>query len=301
MIYNTTEGKPMRMKIAMLTLAMLAPALSFAHPSEDENKWVEAIRPFYSDAQAMGIKPQITIMTDQTDGATPAYTRFNAETKTCTFIVAIRNNRAADIVLAKQTTEHEKEVARMAIFAHEYGHCLKFLADVEHGKKAGHEDKIFSAIPGEVRSVTTNAEEGGADVYALAWFAQNRPKDFEIAFNFFQYLRTDVAFVGDAAVKGSRYDVVSFLSKAKNFRELYDEKDHDPFELAMSVVETKSLPMEPNKTVIAAITSSVNSSMIASKIGPAANEQLSPIAQNTNSLNHSNTLQTSTLNTLKVR
>lgn len=261
----------MKMKIAFITLAMLAPVLAYGQSTEEENKWTESIRPFYSDAISIGLKPVINVMIDQTDGHTPAFTRFNAETKTCTFVVAIRNNRATEVVLANQKTEKEKEIARTAIFAHEYGHCLKFLNDYTAKKTDKDGDQFYSLVKtGEIHSETSREEEGAADVYALAWFAQNRPKDFEVAYNFLQYLRTNPELTGNSEGenKQDRYNVMEYILKAKNLVEVYDEKDVNPFLLAMNIVENRPQTIMAN-TIVRSITSSVNSSAIHSAIASA--------------------------------
>lgn len=199
---------------------------SFAEVSVEEKMWVESIRPFYSESKISGIKLSISIAVDQVPGNTPAFTIWNDITEECRLVVAVRNNPSAQIIMAIGRNEREREIGRIAIYAHEYGHCLQNIAKINSKKNSDGEGK------GNYLNVHSRFDEAVSDVFALAWIAKNRPEDFKIALRFFDELRTKV-YVNDY---NERYEVQIFLDKAKDLQKEMSLNNSSPIEVALRLV-----------------------------------------------------------------
>lgn len=213
----------------MLLLLSIVSNVSFAQGlTAEENEWVQAAGIFYKEAKAAGINATMAVMTDQESGRTPAFMAFKSEKKECMFVIAVRNNRAASFLMDMAKTGRGREVAKVAIFAHEYSHCLQHIADASLSARAE---------PGKpLESQATAKEEAMGDVFALAWVAANRPEDFEAAFRFMRDLRKIPQQGTD------RYDILDYVYKARELPELMAKNPASPFAFAQSLVYGTPLP-----------------------------------------------------------
>lgn len=207
----------------------------------EENEWVKALTPFYKEAKAAGINATIAVVTDQESGATPAFMAFKPAKQECMFVVAVRNNRTAGVLMDMAKTGRGREVAKLAIFAHEYSHCLQNLADPSLSN---------NATDGKLVSRATAKEEAMGDVFALAWIAKNMPEDFDVAFRFLRDLRKVPQQGTD------RYDILDYVYKARELPELMAKNPASPFAFAQSLVLGTPLPSAPAGAV-ASLTATV--------------------------------------------
>lgn len=228
---------------ALMLLLSVVSNVSFAQGlTAEENEWVKAVTPFYKEAKAAGINTSIAVVTDQESGTTPAFMAFKAEKQECMFVVAVRNNRTASFLMNMAKTQRGQEVARLAIFAHEFGHCLHNLADPTLAART---------VEGQpLQSHATAKEEAMGDVFALAWIAQNRPEDFELAFRFMRDLRKIPQLGTD------RYDILDYVYKARELPEMMTKNPASPFAFAQNMVYGTPLPA-PSAAVAAVATATV--------------------------------------------
>lgn len=193
------------MKRIFLTAALLilSPLICQAQSAKEAN-WLKAITPFYQAASALGIQAKVAIVANPQPGDSPVSMRFDKGV--CEFILSVRNNPVATSIERLVRTD----VARIAMVAHEYGHCL-------------HNTAIAS---GALKKSSPEFAEALADAFAIAWMAQNRPADLEETVAFFKELRE--RFVPE--------DYVMSLSAVKAAESWKFSPDYSPLEHAHAIV-----------------------------------------------------------------
>lgn len=206
--------------------AMFMSSVAFAQVTPEEQEWIQALSPILAEARQANIKAAIVIKSDGQPGDSPAALAYRPATKQCVFILAVRGNPLSATVQNYLPGTHGNQVSMLAIAAHEYAHCLQFATKLNLVADT-------SGVNGTatLESTSTAEDEGFADVYALAWFAQNRPEDFELAYRFFKTLRAEGKSSGN-----DRYNVKRFLVKTKDFPEIMRTTKASPVEFANNVV-----------------------------------------------------------------
>jgi hypothetical protein len=201
----------------------------------DEKGWIKAVQPYYVEAKAANIDSIVGLIADPQSGDSPVSMMFKQREQQCVFLVASRKNFASQYLQDLMNTSGGREVARAAAVAHEYGHCI-------HNIRLAQKWPGSEALPPAKNPVS----ESIADVFALAWFAKNRPEDFEQALQFMRRLR-------DMRGQGKLYeDAYAFVNKAANLRELMAARPADPFDYAVHIVMKLPLPDAPAQTAMTA-------------------------------------------------
>lgn len=167
---------------------LLSPQANAQKLTAEEKAWIAAVQPFAAHAASIGVPVAIGVATEAGDNASPAGMSYNDGV--CTFIIAARGNRTARTLTALAASP---EQARLFVVAHEYGHCMHNAA-VAGGAK----------LP----PVASQIAEAMADVFAVAWVAQNCPDAMQASLEFFRKLRTMDAS-GDYAKSLKALDVIA--------------------------------------------------------------------------------------------
>jgi len=195
----------------------------------EERLWVNGLAAILKDAQSVGIAARAATISDARRGQSPAFMAFLEPQRECLFVTAVRGNPMGGLLTGLGADEHERRVIVVAVWAHEYSHCLQRLAG---------DSPARAAVPGKpTRQHATREDEALADVFALAWMHSFSPADFDIARSFFVRLRTVVA------PDTGRYAVAGFLGRAGELPGLMAASGASPYEMARHLILQAPLPV----------------------------------------------------------
>ena len=201
-------------KPPFLAALVLAGALLPAHASpaltEAESRWIEAGMPVVRDARERQLPVDIVVQpTDQPDASPIA---MGIKDGRCMLVLSLRGNPGADTLSTSVPGPVFAAVAE-AVFAHEVGHCWRYLQGVWNVLPAGFvdigddpdEEGHLATLRRQMRE--TRREEGFADLVGLAWTARSHPGDYAAVHHWLQRFRGD-------DTDGSHHDTAEWLRLA---------------------------------------------------------------------------------------
>lgn len=181
--------------LAALVLAgALLPAQASPALTEAEANWIEAGMPVVRDAREQQLPVDIVVQpTDQPDASPIA---MGIKDGRCKLVLSLRGNPGAETLSASIPPPVFAAVAE-AVFAHEVGHCWRYLQGVWNVLPAGFadigddpsEEQHLATLRRQMRE--TRREEGFADLVGLAWTARAHPRDYAAVHEWLQRFRGD--------------------------------------------------------------------------------------------------------------
>lgn len=157
-------------KTILFSLACLAgSAVCSQTLTAEEQRFAVATRPFYDAAREAGKTLHIQVLVDQSKVGSPVYVDMKGGE--CYMRIATRENENHRILMGMQTDENAREAARRVMVAHEYAHCLMGWEGIE---------------------MTGQKAEAVADLFSLAWIANNDPRRYRAAYAFVQKVRCEI-------------------------------------------------------------------------------------------------------------
>ena len=210
---------------ATIIALLLSSTVCFAQElTQDEKSWIAAIQPFFLEAKAANINAAVGLDHESESGTSPVAMIYRPKEQQCLFMLAAKDSYASDVLQGVMPTSEGKEVARAATAAHEYGHCV-------------HNVLVASKAPGSeaLPPPGTPQAERLADVFALAWFAKNRPADFASAHKFWTQLRKGV---GNSA----SHNTLKAITASKSLNDDMARNPASPMDYAMNIVLNVPLP-----------------------------------------------------------
>jgi hypothetical protein len=205
----------MRRLLAIAALA-LAPLASFAADlTATEMRWLQAGWPVVTYAKAQKLPLDIVVQPQAKPGDAPLAMGF--VDGRCKLVLAMRGNPEAEATLAPIEPALLPAIVE-AMFAHELGHCWRYVHGAWHTLPAGFVDvSDENAASGreELQKLLrdmrqTRREEGYADLVGLAWTLAHHPGQYEQVHAWFDAMRAD------QPVEGAHHDTRVWVKLARD-------------------------------------------------------------------------------------
>lgn len=181
-------------------LSLAAVAAPAAELSDTEKRWLGAGWPVVDYAKAQKLPLDIVVLPQARPGDAPLAMGF-VEGR-CKLVLAMRGNPEAEATLRRIDTPLVDAVVE-AMFAHELGHCWRYVHGAWHTLPAGFVDAADDGTPSteEIAKLRrdmreTRREEGFADLVGLAWTLSRRPQQYEAVHAWFAEVRADQPLPG---------------------------------------------------------------------------------------------------------
>jgi len=168
--------------ITRLLISLLLLCSSFASAAEltaMETRWLTAGSAMLKYARAE-LKLPIDIIVQPTGKPTDVPLALGFQDGRCKLVLTMRNRTNVEDVLSAVPAE-QRPLMIEAMFAHEVGHCWRYVQGVWHEMPAGFEDDAEHAAHNQAQALEleqTRREEGFADLAALAWIQQRHPQQY---------------------------------------------------------------------------------------------------------------------------
>ncbi|WP_280153465.1 hypothetical protein [Piscinibacter sp. XHJ-5] len=219
----------MRLVLAIAALVLAPLASRAADLTATEMRWLQAGWPVVDYAKAKKLPLDIVVQPQAKAGDAPLAMGFVDDR--CKLVLSMRGNPEA------QTTLDALEPALLpaiveAMFAHELGHCWRYVHGAWHTLPAGFVDVADDAgasgreeLAKMLRDMReTRREEGYADLVGLAWTLSRHPGQYEQVQAWFEKVRAD------QPVAGAHHDTRVWVRLARE-RSVFAAGD-TPFEQA---------------------------------------------------------------------
>jgi hypothetical protein len=204
---------PLRLlSLVFCALAMRAEAAEATTPVE--RTWIEAGMPVVRHARARELPLDLVVQPGAQPDASPV--ALAVRDGRCLLVLSMRGNPAADALLAGLPTELFEPVVE-AVFAHEIGHCWRWMQGAWHALPAGFADPAEDPLPATPDASAlaalrqtmreTRREEAYADLVALAWTRRAHPAEYAVVRAWLERFRDD-------AVPGDHHDTGAWLQLA---------------------------------------------------------------------------------------
>ena len=202
--------KPLCLAVLLL---LGAPARSRDVLTPIETKWTAAALPVVRVARAQGLPVDIVVQPGNQPDASPI--AMGIKDGRCELVLSFRGNPAADALQAS-VPPALFEAAAEAVFAHEIGHCRRWMQGEWHGLPAGFAeavDRVHADDTPEIAALRramrgTQREEGYADLVALAWTQRAHPAQYAPVLDWLERYRAD-------ALPGEHHDTGAWLRLAR--------------------------------------------------------------------------------------
>lgn len=215
----------------LAALAVLCLAASAGAPAADltatEMRWLKAGWPVVAYAKQQGLPLDIVVQPQPTPGSAPVAMGY--VDKRCKLVLSMRGNPEAETTLAGLEPDLLPAVVE-ATFAHELGHCWRYVHGAWHTLPAGFVDapaepasggdEEFDKLMRDMREA--RREEGFADLVGLAWILSRHPAQYERVHGWMERVRAD------QPLAGAHHDTRVWLRLARD-RSAFDRAD-TPFE-----------------------------------------------------------------------
>ena len=168
--------------ITRLLISLLLLCSSFASAAEltdMETRWLTAGSAMLKYAKK-DLKLPIDIIVQPTGKPTDVPLALGFQDGRCKLVLTMRNRTNVEDVLSTVPAE-QRPLMIEAMFAHEVGHCWRYVQGVWHELPAGFEGHADHAAHdhGQAQELEqTRREEGFADLAALAWIQQRHPEQY---------------------------------------------------------------------------------------------------------------------------
>lgn len=197
-------------------IAAAAPAVA-ADLTDTEYRWLQAGWPVVTFAKEHKLPLDIIVQPEARPGDAPLAMGF-VEGR-CKMVLSMRGNPEAETTLAQIEPALLKPVVE-AMFAHELGHCWRYVRGAWHTVPAGFVDAADELLGSDEHAVKlrrdiremrdTRREEGFADLVGLAWTLKRHPQVYEQVYAWFTQVRDD------QPVAGAHHDTRAWLRLAKD-------------------------------------------------------------------------------------
>lgn len=205
----------MRTALAALSCLLAAATGAAAAPlTPTEKRWLAAGWPVVEYAKAQKLPLDIIVLPQAQAGDAPLAMGYDQQR--CKLVLAMRGNPEAEKTLERIQPALLEAVVE-AMFAHEIGHCWRYVGGAWHTLPAGfvdtHDeapdpDQEIARLRRDMRE--TRREEGFADLVGLAWTAQRRPQQYEAVHGWFTEVRAD------QPVPGAHHDTRAWIRLARD-------------------------------------------------------------------------------------
>lgn len=194
---------------ALLLPGAPAPAQDALTPIE--TKWTAAALPVVRAARARRLPVDIVVQPDAQPDASPI--AMGIKDGRCELVVSFRANPGAEALQASVPAALF-EAAAEAVFAHEIGHCWRWMQGEWHSLPAGFAEAAGEA--GDTPEIAalrramrgTRREEGYADLVGLAWTRRAHPAQYAAVRDWLERYRAD-------ALPGEHHDTGAWLQLAR--------------------------------------------------------------------------------------
>jgi hypothetical protein len=205
-------------KPVVLIAFLLVSAASFAADlSATEMKWLKAGWPVVTYAKEQQLPLDIVVQPQARPGDAPLAMGF--VDGRCKMVLSMRGNPEAEATLDQIEPSLLKPVVE-AMFAHELGHCWRYVRGVWNTVPAGFVDATdelqgsgqdIAKLRRDIREMRdTRREEGFADLVGLAWTLAHHPKRYDEVHAWFTHIRDE------QPVPGAHHDTRSWLRLARD-------------------------------------------------------------------------------------
>jgi hypothetical protein len=173
--------------ITRLLISLLLLCSNFASAAEltdMETRWLTAGSAMLKYAKKE-LKLPIDVIVQPTGKPTDVPLALGFQDGRCKLVLTMRNRTNVEDVLSSVPAE-QRPLMIEAMFAHEVGHCWRYVQGQWHEMPAGfeeHADHADHAAANQVQAQAqeleqTRREEGFADLAALAWIQQRHPEQY---------------------------------------------------------------------------------------------------------------------------
>ena len=170
--------------ITRLLISLLLLCSNFASAAEltdMETRWLTAGSAMLKYAKKE-LKLPIDIIVQPTGKPTDVPLALGFQDGRCKLVLTMRNRTNVEDVLATVPAE-QRALMIEAMFAHEVGHCWRYVQGQWHEMPAGFEEHDHADDTAHSRAQAqeleqTRREEGFADLAALAWIQQRHPEQY---------------------------------------------------------------------------------------------------------------------------
>lgn len=176
----------------LISLLFLSSSLASAAPLTDmETRWLTAGSAMLKYAK-QELKLPIDIIVQPTGKPTDVPLALGFQDGRCKLVLTMRNRDNVEDVLSSVPAE-QRALMIEAMFAHEVGHCWRYVQGEWHAMPAGFQDhdhaqhaahnQVQAPAQAQVQAQAqelerTRREEGFADLAALAWIQQRHPDQY---------------------------------------------------------------------------------------------------------------------------
>ena len=196
---------------ALLLMGLPAPARDAL--TRIETKWAAAALPVVRAARAQGLPVDIVVQPGAQPDASPI--AMGIKDGRCELVFSFRANPGADALQASVPSALF-EAAAEAVFAHEIGHCWRWMQGEWHGLPAGFAEAIDRGYADDTPEIAalrramrgTQREEGYADLVGLAWTRRAHPAQYAAVRDWLERYRAD-------ALPGEHHDTGAWLRLAR--------------------------------------------------------------------------------------
>ncbi|HEX6703902.1 MAG TPA: hypothetical protein VF169_04010 [Albitalea sp.] len=221
----------MRAALLFTAFALGAASVAAAELTATEMRWLRGGWPVVNYAKAQALPLDIVAQPQAKAGDAPLAMGF-VEGR-CKLVLAMRGNPEAESTLAQIPPALLDPVVE-AMFAHELGHCWRYVHGAWHTLPAGFvemaddgmvDDQEIARLRRDMRQ--TRREEGFADLVGLAWTLEHHPAEYLAVHRWFEQVRAD------QPVEGAHHDTRVWLRLAQD-RSAFGAGE-TPFERARSL------------------------------------------------------------------
>jgi hypothetical protein len=162
----------------LISLLLLCSSLASAAELTDmETRWLTAGSAMLKYAKKE-LKLPIDIIVQPTGKPTDVPLALGFQDGRCKLVLTMRNRTNVEDVLSTVPAE-QRTLMIEAMFAHEVGHCWRYVQGQWHEMPAGFEEHADTAAHNHAQELEqTRREEGFADLAALAWIQQRHPEQY---------------------------------------------------------------------------------------------------------------------------
>lgn len=189
----------MRLVVTFLLSVFSLTGPRAAELTDLEMRWLKAGAPVIAYAREQRLPLDVVVEPQSRPGDAPLAMGF-LEGR-CKLVLAMRGNPEGEATLARIEPSLLQPVVE-AMFAHELGHCWRYVHGAWHTLPAGFADstddgRLDQELAKLVRDMReTRREEGFADLVGLAWTLSNHPAHYERVQAWFEQVRNDVPMAG---------------------------------------------------------------------------------------------------------
>lgn len=213
-----------RVALSALVFSTVHTASFSADLTDTEMRWLKAGWPVVAFAKEQELPIDIVVQPRAKPGDAPLAMGFVDQR--CKLVLSMRGNPEAEKTLAQIEPSLLGPVVE-AMFAHELGHCWRYVHGEWHTLPAGfvdtsddapaNVDQEFMKMRRDMRE--TRREEGFADLVGLAWTLAHHPAQYEQVHAWFGKVRDD------QPLPGAHHDTRAWLRLAKDRDAFAQERD----------------------------------------------------------------------------